>query len=89
MTYDSSLFTISGSPKGHKTLVAEASDLGGTPSTSFISVKSVRTGQTVRFAFSRCDGDGDEIAGWRFEPIAVDRDTIPGAHRASVLIIND
>ena len=40
MTYDSTLFTISSSPDGRKTLVAEASTLGDTPSTSFISVTS-------------------------------------------------
>ncbi len=87
-TYDGSLFTISRSPGGHKTLVAEASDLGG-PVPDIISIKSHRTGQTVRFAFSRRDYNGDDVAGWRYNPIWPDRDTIPGAHRASVLIIND
>jgi hypothetical protein len=50
---------------------------------------SHRTGEEVKFAMSATDMNGDEVAGWRFEPT---RDCIrrnPRLAGISCLIIND
>lgn len=85
------LFTISPHPEdGTVVLVAEHSDLRDYDVGLTIAVRSNRTGQVVRFTEAGEDYDrhGD-VAGWRFVPVPVDRDTIPGAHRTRLLIIND
>lgn len=97
--YDSSLFTVSPHSDGTKVLVAEASDLGyHGPRRIYddacdvgVAIRSHRTGRLVRFYLDSEDRDhtGEDVAGWRFRPIAEDARRVPGAARTSVLIIND
>jgi hypothetical protein len=50
-----------------------------------------RTGKIVRYYQSNVDmtSDGEDVAGWYFEPIPEDARRVPGAAQTRVLIIND
>lgn len=95
--YPSNLFTSSRDPNGTITLVAEASTLRyDLPRQIYddacdvgIAIRSDRTGRIVRFYLTGEDTDGEDVAGWRFEPIAEDTRRVPGSGRTRVLIIND
>ena len=52
-----------------------------------LSILSGRTGRVVRFVVTSVDMDGDEVAGWRLEPVAEDRRLVD--RPTDVLVIND
>lgn len=97
--YDGAMFSVSSHEDGTKVLVAEASTLGyHGPRRIYddacdvgIAIRSHRTGRLVRFYLDSEDMDhsGEDVAGWRFRPIAEDVRRAPEASRTSVLIIND
>jgi hypothetical protein len=79
-----------------RTLVAEASTLGYKgPRRIYDDAADVgiallsEMGNTVRFYLSKRDVCGEDVAGWRFEPIAEDVRKHPRLKGLSVLIIND
>lgn len=85
-TYESDLFTVS-NHSDHVTLVAEASDLGISNGAIEFAILSRKTGNTVRFRFRSTDYNGEDIAGWRFDPVPADVANL--ATKVDVLIIND
>lgn len=97
--YESSQFTLSCNEDRQWSLVAEASDLGyrgprqiyDDACDAGISIKSARTGQVITYYLSEeeMDGSGEDVAGWRFKPIAEDVRRVPACKNTSVLIIND
>ncbi len=97
--YESSQFTASSHDDGTTVLVAEASDLRyrgwhqiyDDACDVGISIKSSRTGQIVTYYLNEeeMDHSGEDVAGWRFKPIAEDVRRVPACANTSVLIIND
>lgn len=95
--FSSRHFSCSPNDDGTVTLVAEASTLGyHSPSRIYddacdvgVAVRSDKTGKTIRYYLSDQDVCNEDVAGWRFEPIAEDARRIPGAARTKLLIIND
>lgn len=52
-----------------------------------LSIMSARTNRVVRFVVVSTDLDGEEVAGWRLEPVREDRHLLD--RPTDVLVIND